>query len=353
MSSTYGVAILGNCCTHGEFVAADLGREPRARLVAGWEADPRRAPRLAAALGRELAATPEALLDDPDVAIVAIACSPHEKAGWVERCVAAGKHVLLNKPMAEGVASAERIERALAGTDVRLVYDIPAIGRFHPVTGRLLADVRAGRYGRPLGHSHSFSFTFSHDFPLAEVWPERLDPPARSGGGELTNLGCYAVDYMVGLWGRPRSIQAKTRRAWDAYREAGLESFGQVVADYGDFFAVLASGKQQLDGLPTMGVAEALDPRHWHNVLTLQFEHHNVVALPFDGVLIVNGARVEPDAFLDGWTLTTPFAELLRAIETGEQPTSDAASARLGVEVLDAAYRSAAEGGAVVPMAHA
>ena len=61
-----------------------------------------------------------------------------------------------------------------------------------------------------INYTHTFSFTFSTDFPLAAVWPERLDPPARSGGGELTNLGCYAVDYMIGLWGRPRLIEAKS-----------------------------------------------------------------------------------------------------------------------------------------------
>ncbi len=91
---------------------------------------------------------------------------------------------------------------------------------------------------------------------------------------------------MIGLWGRPRSIQAKSTAYWDVYREAGVENFGQVIADYGDFFAVLASGKQPLETLPSMDVAEALDPRNWHNVLELQFEHHNLTVLPFQELLI-------------------------------------------------------------------
>ena len=68
---------------------------------------------------------------------------------------------------------------------------------------------------------------------------------------------------------------------WDVYREAEVENFGQVIADYGDFFAVLASGKQPRTSCPPMDVAGALDPRNWHNVMELQFEHHNLTVLPF------------------------------------------------------------------------
>ncbi len=350
MSKQYGVGILGNCCTHGEFVAFALKQEPAARIVAGWEDDPRRTAGLAAAVELELAESPEALLDDPAIDIIAVACSPHEKAAWVEKAARAGKHIFLNKPMAESLDAAWRIERAVAGSEIQLVYDIPAIGRFDPVTAKLLDEVRAGRYGRAINYAHSFSFTFSADFPLAAVWPERLDPPSRSGGGELTNLGCYAVDYLIGLWGRPKSIQAKSTAYWAVYREAKVENFGQVIADYGDFFAVLASGKQPLQTLPSMGVAEALNPRNWHNVLEMQFEQHNLTVLPFQDVLMYNGARIPLEEYLAGYTFLTPFQQLLRAIETGQAPDSNAASARLGVEVLMAAYQSAGEGGNVVPL---
>lgn len=350
MSRPYGVGILGNCCTHGEFVALALNQEPAARIVACWEDDPRRTAGLSAAAGLELASSPEALLADPAIDIVALACSPHEKAAWVEQAAQAGKHVLLNKPMAESLDSAWRIERAVAASEIQLVYDIPVIARFHPVTARLLDEVRAGDYGRAINYAHSFSFTFSTDFPLAAVWPERLDPASRSGGGELTNLGCYAVDYMIGLWGRPSSVQAKSSAYWDVYRDAGVENFGQVIADYGDFFAVLASGKQPLEALPSMGVAEALDPRNWHNVLELQFEHHNLTVLPFQDILIHNGARVPLEEYLAGSTCLTPFQQLVRAIETGQEPDSNVASARLGVEVLMAAYESAAAGGRPVAL---
>jgi predicted dehydrogenase len=346
----YGVGILGNCCTHGEFVAFALKQEPSAKIVAGWETDPRRAPSLADAIGLELQSAAEALLDNPHIDIIALACSPHEKAGWVEKAAQAGKHIFLNKPMAESLISAWRIEKAVANSKIQLVFDIPVIARFQPLMAKILDEARAGKYGRPINYTHTFSFTFSTDFPLAAIWPERLDPPSKSGGGELTNLGSYAVDYMVGLWGRPKSIQAKITNYWDIYREARVENFGQIIADYGSFFAVLASGKQPLQTLPSMDVAEALNPRNWHNVLEMQFEAHNLTVLPFHQMVIYNGQEISPEEFLVGYSCPTPFQQLRRAIETGQPPDSNVESARLGVEILMAAYQSAGHEGALVAL---
>lgn len=348
-SPSYRVGLLGNCCTHGEFVAAALKQEPRAEIVAAWEGDPRRAPALSAATGLALAPSAEALIDDPEIDIVALACSPHEKANWCEQAARAGKHIFLNKPMCEGLESARRIERVIEETGVKLVHDIPVL-RFDPIGAKLLDEVRAGAYGRPLSYMSSWGMTFSPDFPLAAVWPERLDPPAQTGGGELTNLGCYAIDYMVALWGAPRRVQAKLMRAWQPYADAALESFGQIVADYGDFFAVLAAGKQAVASLPSMDVVEALRPQHWHNLIEIRFEHHNVTAMPFAGALTIDGREVARAVFLEGYRFRSSFQQLIDAIETDGEPDSDVKIARLGVEVLAAAYRSARDGGVSVPL---
>ena len=345
---SYGVGILGNHCTHGEFVAVALQQEPEARLLAAWEEDPQRTQGLSDAVGMTLAESAEALLDNPEIEIMAIACSPHEKATWVKKAARAGKHIFLNKPMAESLTSARAIEEAVKQYQIQFVYDIPVIVRFNPLTAKILDAVRAGVYGRPINHMHSWSMTFSTNFPLSIVWPERLDPPSQTGGGEMTNMGCYAIDYMVGLWGLPQSIQAKSRHYWDIYREANVENFGQIIADYGDFFAVLSTGKQPLQTLPTLDVAEALNPRHWHNILEMQFEHHNLTVLPFHNTLIHNGAEIPLEEYLHDYTCLTPFQQLTQAIETGRSPDSSAEVARMGVEVLMAAYQSTVENGGMV-----
>jgi predicted dehydrogenase len=353
MNSTlkrYGVGILGNCCTHGEFVAAALNEEPEARIIAGWEEDPRRQQGLSAAIGMALKESAEELLADPQIDIIALACSPHQKADWVEKVARAGKHIFLNKPLAESFNSARRIEKAVSENNIQLVYDIPVIVRFNPITAKLLDEVRNGRYGSPINHMHSWSMTFSTDFPLATVWPERLDPPAQSGGGEMTNLGCYAIDYMVALWGRPKSVQAKSSNYWDIYRNAEVENFGQIIADYGDFFAILATGKQPLNSLPTMDVAEALNPRNWHNILEMQFENHNVTLMPFHNILIHNGVKIPIEEYLAGYVCLTPFQQLTQAIETSVAPDSDAEIASLGVEVLMAAYQSTRSDGTPISL---
>lgn len=345
----YRVGVLGNCCTHGEFVVDALRKEAGAELVAGWEVDPRRAPALARALGVPLRPEPDSLVGDPAIDVVALCCDPCDKAHWVEQAAAAGKHIFLNKPFCESLESARRIEAAVERHGVQLVHDIVAV-RFHPVTAKLLAEVRDGKYGEPVHHAHSFGMTFSHDFPLADIWPERLDPAWKSGGGEMTNLGCYAVDYMVALWGLPVSVRATWDMTWDVYRDAGVENFGQVVADYGRFLAVLAVGKQRLRSLPSMGLADALSPRNWHNVLELQFEEANLTVLPYGDLVIRDGQALTTEQYLGDFRCATPFGQLVRAIETSVPPESDARTGRLGVEVTMAAYRSIVEGGAVVPL---
>jgi predicted dehydrogenase len=222
--------------------------------------------------------------------------------------------------------------------------------RFNPVNAKLLDEVRTGLYGEPLHHAHSFGMTFSLDFPLAQLWPERLDPAAKSGGGELTNLGCYAVDYMVALWGQPVSVQAKWMKTWDVYRDAEVENFGQVVADYGRFLAVLAAGKQQLRSLPSLELADALSRRNWHDVLELQFADANLTVLPSNDLVIRDGQALTVEQYLGDFRCPTPFEQLVQAIETSTPPDSDARVGRLGVEVTMAAYRSISEGGAAVPL---
>ena len=88
-----------------------------------------------------------------------------------------------------------------------------------------------------------------------------------SGGGELTNMGCYAIDYMLALYGMPNSVQARKSNFWGHYSAAGVENFGQIVADYGSFYALLNSGKQaiplaQTDGRRRRLAAPALAQCH-------------------------------------------------------------------------------------------
>jgi len=348
-SKRYRVGILGNCCTHGEFVAAALKAEPGAELVAGWEGEDLRKPGLEAAMGIELAASGEAVIEDPSIEIVALSCSPHEKADWAEAAAAAGKHIFLNKPFAESLDSARRIARAVDATGVKLVHDIP-IHRAHPITAKLLDEVQSGVYGAPIGYFNAWSMTFSEDFALAEFWPERLASPRESGGGELTNMGCYAIDYMLALYGMPKSVQARISAFWGHYSAAGVENFDQIVADYGSFYALLNCGKQAIGSLKPMDVAGALQPKHWHNVMELQFQGHNITVLPYSDFLIRDGEQIAVADYLAGYEFRSAFRQLTDAIEGGPAPDSGARIAMEGVEVLMAAYRSALQDGAAIAL---
>jgi len=337
MAKVYGVGVLGNCCTHGAGLCGMFQARGDTRVVAAFERDARRSAELADVLGAPLAASYDAVIAHPDVDIIAVACDPCDKATMVEKAASAGKHVFLNKPFCESLNSARRIQHAAGVHGIQLVHDIPMV-RFLPVYARLLDEVRAGKHGKIMGYHHLFGMNFPLDFDLAAAWPERLDPPAKSGGGEMTNMGCYAIDFAVALFGRPKAVQAKWRKEWDVYAAAGVENFGQIVLDYGDFFAFLEVGKQQLEG----------DSRH-SNHMTVNFEHETLFIDASAQQVAVNHVPVDYAAFAQGATVTGSVDQLIAAIERGTPPTSSAANAVIATETLMAAYRSILEN-RIVPL---
>ncbi len=327
----YGVGVVGNCCTHGAGVCGMFKARKDTRVVAAYEANPRRAKELAEAYGGELSASYDAVITHPDVDIVAVTCDPGDKAAMVEKAAAAGKHIFLNKPFCESLDSARRIQAAVRKHNVWLVHDIPMV-RSVPVYARLLAEVQAGKYGKVMGYHHLFGMNFDPSFDLKTTWPERLDPPEKSGGGEMTNMGCYAIDYVVALFGRPKTVSAKWRKEWDVYRAVNVEHFGQIVLDYGEFFAFLEAGKQQLSG----------ESRH-SNCMTINFEHRSLMIDASARLVTVNHVPVKWEDFERDASVVGPVEQLLAAMREGKPPSSGVETGVAATEVLMAAYRSIVE----------
>ncbi|MFO0890538.1 MAG: sulfatase-like hydrolase/transferase [Isosphaeraceae bacterium] len=336
VKDVYGVGIVGNCCTHGAGLCAMFRARSDTKVVAAFESGPRRGRELQQAVGMPLSPSADAVINDPAVDILAIACDPCDKAAMVEKAARAGKAIFLNKPPCDSLDAARRIVDAVRTHRVWLVHDIPMI-RSVPVFARLLDDMRRRPHGRVMGYHHLFGMNFDPSFDLKAAWPERLDSASKSGGGELTNMGCYAIDYAVTLLGRPRAVTAKWRKEWDVYRQADVEHFGQVLLDYGEFFALLEAGKQQLAG-----------PSRHSNALTINFEHTTLSIDAGANQVAVNHVPQDWQQFVRGAAARNSVSQLLDALRNGVPPDPGVDTILDSTEVLMAAYESIVQDGRIV-----
>lgn len=150
----------------------------------------------------------EALLADDAVNAVYVPLPNHLHVEWTLRAIAAGKHVLCEKPIALTPADVERV--AAAAADRGVVVAEAFMYRHHPLTGRVAELVREGAIGSV--RSLRGAFTFS----LTRVGDVRLNP--EWGGGSLWDVGCYPVSYARLLAGEPRIVTGQAVR-----HESGID----------------------------------------------------------------------------------------------------------------------------------
>ena len=135
----------------------------------------------------------EALLEDPEVDAVYISLPNSLHVEWSVRALAAGKHVLCEKPLTRSLAEAE--EAFAAAERVGRVLMEAFMWRHSPQTAKLQQLVQGG----VIGQLRLVRATFS--FPVEGRRNIRLDPELE--GGALMDVGAYGVSAARLLGGEP------------------------------------------------------------------------------------------------------------------------------------------------------
>ena len=133
----------------------------------------------------------QTLLDDPSIHAVYIPLPNTEHVAWTLAAIAAGKHVLCEKPLALDPHDIDRIAAAAAAAKV--VVEEGFMYRHEPQTSKIVSLVNDGAIGTIRAVVSGFTFALD---PTANI---RLDPGL--GGGSLWDVGCYPVSYAQLLAG--------------------------------------------------------------------------------------------------------------------------------------------------------
>ena len=175
---------------HGSRYAKHIVEDiPQAELVAVCRRDRQAGEQAASLYGCRYYAEYHHLLDDPCVDAVAVAVPPVLHMAIITTACHAGKHVLIEKPLAVSVVEAHRIRDLIAASQVRCM--VAHTLRFNTVVQTLKAHLPEIA---PL-HSLYLSQRFEPS-PLA--W---LDHKAESGGGIILHTGVHSFDLLRFLTG--------------------------------------------------------------------------------------------------------------------------------------------------------
>jgi len=143
MSARVRFAILSFAHYHANYWAEAINGSPAAELVGVWVDDAMRGQSAADRHGTAFAGALDALLARCDA--VGITSETARHADLVEAAARAGRHILLEKPMAPTVAECDRIRRAVWESGVIFMQNFPK--RYDPINQELISRVQGGELG--------------------------------------------------------------------------------------------------------------------------------------------------------------------------------------------------------------
>jgi predicted dehydrogenase len=300
-------------------------------LVALASRDPERGGEMAARFQiPRLCLTYQALLEaDLEAVYIPLPNSLHRP--WTLRAVAAGKHVLCEKPLA--LTAAEAMEMREAAADRGVVLAEAVMYRYHPRWQLIHGLVADGRLGS-LRHLQG-SFTF----PLGPEPDIRWDPAL--GGGALYDVGSYLVNACRWLAGEPTRVLTR------AELRHGVVSDGSMLLEFktpaGPVSAELAYGFESAEHqrLELIGTEASL-------TVPKPFTAWREEAIPLWMSPTPGGtSRRIPTPAAD------PYQEMVAAftarVRGGPPLPTEAEDAELGLRVLDAGHRSLVTEGWEIP----
>jgi UDP-N-acetyl-2-amino-2-deoxyglucuronate dehydrogenase len=249
VSGDLAVAIVG-CGIIGRNHADAIARHPRLRVSALVDPVLPASQALAEHIGSPAPDRYRALdeaLAGAEVDLVAI-CTPSGLHGEAaETALAAGKHVLIEKPLEVSLPAARRLAR-LAGEAQQhgQVCSVVSQHRFDPPVAAVRSSIVGGRLGAVTSAVASVPWWRTQEYYDSAQWRGTW---AFDGGGAVMNQGVHTVDLLVWLLGRPVEVAASTARL--AHERIEVEDVAVATIRFaGGALAVFHATTAAYPGLP-------------------------------------------------------------------------------------------------------
>lgn len=350
MPDPCGVALFGcGGVSSGHFSA--YATNPRARLVAAVDVRPELAEAAAKKWGAEhwYTSTAEALAN-PDVRIADLCLPHHLHAPVAIEAANAGKHVFVEKPIANTLDEADAMIAACRENRVLLMVDQTKRYQNRHRTIKELLD--AGYVGEPIlvrgAYLQDITYAWQH-----------MEPERRKGywkhDGVISGIGIHALDMLRWLIGEAVEVQAvaSTTNLIDSARKT--EDSGMVLLRFANGCVGEVTVSYVLRH-PHLGASWDVMPIEIYGRNgSLRMDEHDVITVTSDKIGGVVGSGIFQVQTRPPVGAPRPPAEgmagaidhLLDCVLTGTQPLTHGEDARASLELVVAAYQSIETGRAV------
>ena len=339
------VGIIG-CGMIARFHAAALAEIPQTKLVALQSRSPASADKVKQAVGSDARyyATIEELLRHPGLDLVII-CTPsgnHLEPAML--AAAAGKHIVVEKPLEITLDRCDRLIAACDKANVKLCTIFPS--RFADANLVVKHAVDAGRFGRLTLGETTVKWWRTQQYYDEGGWK---GTQALDGGGALMNQAIHNVDLLQWLMGPVKRISAFT--AMLAHERIEVEDTAVACLQFKNgALGVIQATTSVWPGLPkTIGihgdtgsaVVEQEDLLRWE--FAKDMENDKSIRERFAQKVGASGGSSNPAAISHEYH-RRQLADFVQAIESNRPPVVDGKEGRKAVEIILGIYESARTG---------
>jgi predicted dehydrogenase len=275
----------------------------------------------------------------PEIRMVVVGVPNDLHCQVVLDAAAAGKHVVIEKPLCLNLAEADRMIAACREASVKLMYAEELC--FAPKYLRLKQLLDSGALGKPTLLKQSEK----HDGPhAAHFWDVE-----RSGGGVTMDMGCHAVEFFRWMLGRPRikTVYAQMSTQVHAEKTRGDDNSILILEFENGVVAVAEESWTKLGGMDDRAEVHGSDGVAYADLL-----HGNAIETYSRGGYEY---AVEKAGTTRGWSFTiyeeawnygfhTEMAHFVDCVQNDKSPLVTGDDARVVLEVIFAAFESARTG---------
>ena len=276
----------------------------------------------------------DALLADPEVDVINICVPSGLHAKFAVMVAKAGKHIVVEKPLAITDEQLNDVVRAVQENGVKVT--VIAQLRFNESVAKIKEAIDSGRLGKIYTADCRMRYYRSEEYDTSSGWRGTW---AMDGGGALMNQGIHGIDLIQYLMGGIKSVYADCRTI---ARPIEVEDTANLLVEYCNGAVGVIQGST---------ICDPGEPR----TLTISGEKGTIV-LQEDTIIQwdVAGERLEAGSSImasHNDPMAIPhtyhqyqFSDLLDAIRDNRAPAVDVIEGKKAVDIILAAYRSSKTG---------